>query len=116
VDLEKAAMTGGSVKDNPIFTGALGMYNGTILHASNRVPSVVASTRRAIFCGAQACGMAFGRDNGPDRFSWIEELFDYGNQLGVSGGAIFGMKKMQFNSADFATIVASTWAAAHTTS
>jgi len=30
------------------------------------------------------------------------------NQLGVSAGAIFGMKKLQYNSEDFGTIVYST--------
>jgi hypothetical protein len=45
--------------------------------------------------------------------SWVEELFDYENQLGVSAGLIFGMKKTQFNSEDFGTIVVPTYAAAH---
>ena len=44
--------------------------------------------------------------------SWNEELFDYGNSLGVAGGLIWGLKKAQFNSADFGTIVVSSYAAA----
>jgi hypothetical protein len=39
--------------------------------------------------------------------SWNEEIFDYGNQLGVSAGCIAGMKKTIYNSQDFATIVVS---------
>lgn len=35
------------------------------------------------------------------------------NELGVSAGSIFGLKKTVFNSADFATITASTYAAQH---
>jgi hypothetical protein len=35
------------------------------------------------------------------------------NELGVSAGTIFGLKKTQFNSQDFATIVMSSWAVAH---
>lgn len=120
-DIQKAAMQGGKIEDNPIFTGALGVYHGVILHEAVRVaPGVhsvngtaVANTRRAVFCGAQAAMLAFGQDNGPDKFVWVEELFDYENQLGVSAGTIFGLKKARFNSADFATIVASTYAAAH---
>lgn len=115
-DIQKAAMTGGQVTGNPIFTGALGVYNNTILHSATRVPAVVANTRRAIFCGAQSAAITFGRDNGPDRFSWVEELFDFKNQLGVSAGTIYGLKKLVFNSADFSTIACSTYAAAHTTS
>jgi hypothetical protein len=57
--------------------------------------------------------MAFGRDNSPNKFTWVEELFDYENQLGVSAGLIFGLKKTVYNSTDFATIVMSSYAAAH---
>lgn len=87
-----------------------------IVHESTRCPvvddAVTSNTsyRRAIFCGAQAAGLAFGRDNGPNRMSWVEETFDYGNQLGVSAGCIFGLKKLVFNSADFSTIVVSSYA------
>jgi hypothetical protein len=37
-------------------------------------------------------------------------MFDYGNQLGVSAGMIFGVKKTKFNSSDYATIVMSGYA------
>ena len=122
IDIQKAAMTGGEVEDNPIFDGSLGMYNGVILHGDYRVSLgvnsstttlAVASTRRAVFAGAQAAVCAFGRDNGPERFTWVEELFDYENQLGVAAGLIFGLKKAVFNSADFAVITMDTYAAAH---
>jgi len=121
-DIQKAAMTGGEVEDNPIFDGSLGMYNGIIIHSDYRMPlgvnsatttNTVANTRRGVFVGAQAAMMAFGRDNGPERFTWVEELFDYENELGVSAGLIFGLKKTVFNSTDFATIVLATYAASH---
>jgi hypothetical protein len=38
---------------------------------------------------------------------YSEEVFDYGNQLGVSGGCIAGLKKTIYNSADFSTIAVS---------
>ena len=44
--------------------------------------------------------------------NWVEELFDFKNQLGVSAGAIWGLKKTIFNSLDFGTIVVPTYAAA----
>jgi N4-gp56 family major capsid protein len=121
LDIQKAAMMGGNVSKNPIYTGALGEYNGVILHSSARLPQAIsgsaaialANTRVAAFCGAQAVGMAFGRDNGPERFNWVEDFFDYDNQFGVAAGCIAGMKKLVFNSADFATIQVNTWAAAH---
>lgn len=121
LDIQKAAMSGGLVEDNPIFDGSLGVYNGVILHSSSRISlgcnsstsAAVSNTRRAVFCGAQAAVMAYGRDGGDSRYSWNEEAFDYGNQLGVEAGLIAGMKKTVFNSADFASIVLSTYAAAH---
>lgn len=120
-DIQKAAMTGGEIEDNPIFDGSLGMYNGTLLHSDYRITqgansstnAAISTVRRGVFAGAQACMMAFGRDNGPERFTWVEELFDYENQLGVAAGMIGGLKKAVFNSADFATIVMSSYAAAH---
>ena len=121
LDIQKAAMTGGEVDDNPIFDGSLGVYNGVILHSDYRVAqginsgtsAAVPNTRRAVLAGAQALMLAYGRDNGPGRFTWVEELFDYENELGVSVGCIYGMKKTVFNSADFADIVMATYAAPH---
>jgi len=110
-DIQKAAMQGGNISDNPIFTGALGEYNGVILHEAFRLPRITSTgssqVGRAVLCGAQAACFAFGRDNGPNRMSWVEEVFDYGNQLGVSGGCIAGMKKTIYNSEDFSTVVVS---------
>lgn len=120
-DIQKAALSSGErFADNPIWTGALGVYNNTIIHESTRVPAAiatagtaVANTRRAIFCGAQAAMFAYGQDSSGGEMSWVEELFDYGNQLGVSAGMIWGAKKTVFNSADFGSLVVPTYAAAH---
>lgn len=112
LDIEKAAMAGMQSSKSPIYTGALGEYNGVIMHSSTRVPTVTAGVYRAIVCGAQAGVVAFGQNSAPDKMTWVEEVFDYGNQLGVSAGSIFGAKKTRFNSQDFATIVIATYAAA----
>lgn len=121
LDIQKAAMTGGEVEDNPIFDGALGVYNGCILHEDVRVTqgvntgatAAISTVRRSVMAGAQSVMMGYGRDDGPNRYTWVEELFDYENQLGVSAGLIFGMKKAVFNSLDFSTIVMSSYAASH---
>lgn len=118
LDIQKAAMTGGDVDGNPIFTGALGVYNNTILHEWTRLPAAVnagaamANTRRGVFCGAQAAVFAMGEGTNSDSPNWYEQLFDYGNKLGVAGGMIAALKKTVFNSADFGTIVISSYAAA----
>jgi len=112
-DAQKARVSGGEM-DNGIFKGGLGEYNGTVMHSATRVPLATGLTtvRRAVFCGAQAAAMAVGRDSSDYQVEWVEELFDYKNQLGVSGGMIYGMKKMQFNSTDFGVIVLATHAEA----
>lgn len=103
---------GGQWEDNPIFTGAAGYYNKTLIHVSSRVPEGVTGVRRAIFCGAQSASIAFGNAGTPEKtFSWVEELFDFQNKLGVSAGSIWGLKKMQYDydadgtKEDFGTIV-----------
>ncbi len=115
-DIQKAAMQGGDTTDNPIFTGALGMYNNVVLHESVRVPAARtnASVRRAVLCGAQAASIAFGRGYGKETFTWVEELFDYKNKLGVAAGAQAGMIKTRFDSSDYGTVVCPTYAVAST--
>jgi len=115
-DIQRAAIRGGDGSDNPIWTGALGVYNGTILHESTRIPAVSTAAgsntgRRAVLCGAQSAVFGTGQkdDATGQEMSWFEELFDYGNKLGVSAGLIGGLKKNQFNSADFGTVAISTY-------
>ena len=108
-DIQKALLTASGAAKNLIFTGSLGLYNKTILHESYFLP-VTTSTGgskigTAVFCGAQAGCLAFGRDSGAaGRVSWNEKLFDYGNSLGIEAGYIGGLKKTRYNSMDFATI------------
>lgn len=110
-DIMRARVQGGELNSNPIFNGALGEYNGVILHESTRLPgwdTATAngnSTKKAVLCGAQAACFATGRRDSDQQMKWVEELFDYENQLGVSAAMIWGMKKTVFNSIDFATIV-----------
>lgn len=121
LDITKAALSGSREEGGAIYSGALGEYNGVILYEATRVPqgvnsstgAAISTVRRAIFCGAQAGVMAYGKDHSGGEMSWNEELFDYNNQLGVSAGMIFGIKKSRFNSADFGTIVVPTYAVAH---
>lgn len=120
-DLQRAAIQGG-IKDTPLITGGdyVGMYNGLILHQSEKVPFGVNSTtgaavtnvRRAVLCGAQAAMFGIGGDTPDDqkKFKWIEERFDYENQLGVSAYTIAGLKASQFAGARFGTYVLPTYA------
>lgn len=115
-DLYKAALQGGLYPDNPIFSGAAFEYNGVLVHESELLPqgnhssAYVANTRRAVVCGAQALTVAYGKGFEGGSMKWIEELSNYEKQFGVDSHMIFGMKKTQFNSKDFGTMVISTYA------
>lgn len=119
--IHSSAMQGGKISDNPIFTGALGVYNGCILHESTHVPegvnsttgAVISNVRRAILGGAQACVAGFGQGHDKSSYDWFEQLFDYGNKLGVKAGCISGLKKSRYNSQDFGVVVMSSRAVAH---
>jgi N4-gp56 family major capsid protein len=122
LDIQKATLSGGKGDRSPIYTGALGEYNGVVLHESTRVPNGLhsstsaaqTSTRRAIFCGAQAGALAWGQKyTEGSNYKWVEEMFDYERELGVSAQTVWGIKKTVFNSTDFGVITATSYAAAH---
>lgn len=92
---------------NPIFSGAIGMWDGVVIHENNRVPRTDNGTTKvshALFLGAQA--VVFAEGEPPE---WREKTFDYDNKYGVSFGRMFGLKKSQFkfdgvNNTDFGVI------------
>lgn len=82
---------------NPIFSGALGIWDGVVIHECNRVPRLNVGVDgtyvgRALFLGAQACVFAEG-----EAPRWVQKNFDYENQFGVSISRMFGLKKARFN-------------------
>jgi len=108
---------------NPIFTGALGVYNNCILYESTRIQSIVSTVRRNLFLGAQAGVFAMGgaydsieksRVGKDNLMSWYEEADDYGNEKGISVGSIFGVNKSVFNSHDYGLITIESYSVAHT--
>lgn len=137
MDIQKSAMMGGQITNNPIFTGAVGMYNGVIIHEDARIPragttsskttlgvevaagdasgTVTAGANkdicRGIFLGAQSGCVAFGRSYGLTgsnvKYKWTEVLNDYENQLGVSAALVYGCKKTVFDGKDFGTLALS---------
>lgn len=117
LDIERAAMTGGDIGDNPIFWNSLGMYHGVLFHENSRITNAVsnagaavANTKRAQFMGSQAAVLAFGRGQGESqKFRWLEELRDFGRQIGIGASAIWGLLKVQFNAQDFAVTALDTY-------
>jgi N4-gp56 family major capsid protein len=122
MDIQRALVEGGFMgeKDSPIFKGGsmVGYYNNCLLLESTRITQGAVTTtadtdtRRAVLLGAQSAAFAYGQKQGATEMSWVEELFDYENQLGVSAGMVAGLTKLQFNGIDHGVIVASTYAAA----
>lgn len=107
---------------NPIFSGALGMYNGVVIHESEYIPhavnagawsGAVANDTANLFLGAQAGVFAMGNaydkvdqssNGGGGYFKWVEQVNDYGNNKGVGVAGCFGIKPSVFNSARFGMI------------
>lgn len=117
LDITKAALTGESTTKNPIYTGALGEWNGTILRRNQDVTlgvnstsatTSVANVRRAVLLGAQSAVCAYGMKNG-SRYRWHEALLDAGRRLEVSAWGIWGLKKSVFNSVDHGVLVVSSY-------
>lgn len=109
---------------NPLFTGALGVWDGVILHelelihyrygengttaseffySSDDVCSSGVYVARGLFCGAQAGLLAMGQ-----KPTWAEKKFDYGDKWGIASKMIYGAKKSVFNSRDFGVIAVDT--------
>jgi N4-gp56 family major capsid protein len=93
--------------DNPIFTGALGTWNGVIFYShdlartgSDAGATADVSYADALFFGLQA-GILAEAQEAPD---WIEKKFDYDDQYGVATGMMIGFDKTTFNSVDFSVI------------
>ena len=121
LDITKAAYMGREETGNPIYSGAIGEYNGVVLRSAYDVTygvsnagAAVTTVYRAVLLGGQACMMGFGQKDSPNKYRWNEELFDHKRRLEVSAWTIHGMKKTVFNSVDYGAIVCSTYAVAHT--
>jgi N4-gp56 family major capsid protein len=106
-----------------IYRDALGEYADVILHKHRNVIRFDSTTgcasgitaARALFLGAQAAMVAWGGGGAYGRYSWNEETDDRGNALAITSGAIYGVKKSVYNSADFGVFAVDTYAKDPTT-
>ena len=121
MDIQKAAAAAEG-RNSPLFKGALGMYRGCILHSHRNVirfndygAGANVEAARALFLGAQAAVVAFGSPGTNLRYDWHEETRDNGDKVVISTSAIFGVKKVSFNTdvgmQDFGAIALDTAAA-----
>jgi N4-gp56 family major capsid protein len=92
--------------DNPLFAGALGMYDGVVIHEHEGITTADdmgsgndVKGARNLFLGAGAALCA-----GIGEMNWVEKTFDYGNKLGIAAGQIYGVDRAVYNSKDYGCI------------
>lgn len=110
LDVRKALATGGAIAESGLLNGSLGVYKNVIIHASTRITqgvdgttstTAVSTARRAVLCGASALTLSFGNalpELGEEGLplAYDEEIQDYGHEVGVAAGTIFGAKAAKF--------------------
>lgn len=81
---------------NPLFTGALGVWDNVVILQSDRVVRANNATAvpvaKNLFLGAQA--VARGYAYYPD---WTEQYFSYGEEQGIGTYVVFGSARIQFD-------------------
>ncbi len=111
-------------KNNALFTGALGIWDGVIMHTYQNVETRLGTATgtettayfesgdgvkdtckvaRALFCGAQAAVQAYGRLP-----TYTAKDFQYGDKWGVQIASQVAVSKPQFNSVDHGVVVVDT--------
>lgn len=110
LDIQKAAAAAEGAK-NPIFTGAMGMYNDVVLHKHRNVirfsdygAGANVNAARALFLGSQAALVAYGDSEMGTRYRWTEESKDHGNSVAIGTHSVMGVKKATYKSKDGATV------------
>lgn len=104
-----AALKGGSIDDNPIFTNALGMAHDVIFLEDDFIPpglntagtTMMDNTRRAWIGGAGALKLAFGAGWAPpgyalNRFQWATEADDFNHRKQVAATTIAGIARPRY--------------------
>jgi len=90
---------------NPIFDGALGIWDNVIIHEHENIPIVNtfgsggSSGSKCLFLGAQSLLWAWGK-----RPSVVSKKFDYEEQQAYATGMIYDVAKPVFNSLDYGSI------------
>lgn len=82
---------------NPLFTGALGMWDNVVLYSSTRVRTAAdglgaISVARNVFVGAQALARVYAYY--PD---WTEQYFSYGQEQGIATFTVVGKRLITFD-------------------
>jgi N4-gp56 family major capsid protein len=111
LNIQKAAAAAEG-RNNPIFTGADGMYNGVILQEHENAirfndygAGANVNAVRNLFLGANAGIVAYGmRLNGMMRYQIMPSDVDHGEEDIIIVRTVLGIKKAIFNSQDYGLI------------
>ncbi len=105
-DEAKAALQGGMVQGNPIFSRALGMKHNVLIFSEPKITQgknsstglPVSNTRRNVFFGAGALMMGYGvlsKSGDGDRLSWSSAATDHGMKLFTAATMCMGAKTIR---------------------
>jgi hypothetical protein len=94
------------------------MFSSTRVFKSDKLPqgvnsstsAAVANTRRAVFCGQDSGGIAFGQGYGSGKDAvpgWVikSDMYDIGQWQRIAMNGLYGIKKVVEDSNDIGTIV-----------
>jgi len=91
---------------NPIFAGALGMWDNVIIHEHENIPIVTnfgnlgdVPGSKCVFLGAQSLLWAWGQ-----RPKVVTKDFDFGNEMAYAVNMIYDTAKPVFNSLDYGSV------------
>lgn len=87
-----------SLENDPIATGAMGIWEKIIIKEADYIPSIsngTVSVARNLLLGADAAVMAWAQT-----LNYVEKKFDYDREMGVAADEIRGTKKLDFDGVD----------------
>lgn len=127
LNINLSKLQGGTTSKIESYEGYLGTFKNVDIFSTKYVDTgvngstgaAISTVRRAVFCGAQAAVVAYGKGMARSKFSWTEAEKDYGHALGIAGSTLWGVKKTRYTSdgstgEDYGVITISSYAAAHT--
>jgi N4-gp56 family major capsid protein len=101
INAQREAQTRGD--SNPIFTGALGIWDGVIIEENDLLVSGTNTNTirytKSLICGANAIALGYGQLPG-----FEVQKKDYGFATGVATDANFGVQPVRFDSSDHAIV------------
>lgn len=96
-------LRGGAIDGNPLWTGALGIYDDVVIVQADYLPpgmngaTIYRNVRRNVFCGAQALCLGFGKETGDENTFLNEtESWEYGQSKGVAAMILIGAAAPRF--------------------